>query len=149
MFVFSSRKAMNSSVFVAFYSSVHLISTVKLTSWTKSTAFQGPKSCAWDDDAKRREVICAPTAAVRRLNHCFCATEHVLSNTGALSTMLQGQSVDLTLEAASESRVVIIVSRKKRTDWAWKKKELADRRLRYIDPSERKEPATSQQYQWC
>ena len=36
------------------------------------------------------------------------ATEHVLSNTLALSTMLQGKIVDL-LEAAQEARVVIVV----------------------------------------
>ena len=45
----------------------------------------------------------------------LCATEHVLSTTVALSTMLQGQSIDL-IEAAKESKVVISVLREERND---------------------------------
>ena len=45
----------------------------------------------------------------------LCATEHVLSNTVALSTMLQGQSINL-FEAAKESKVVISVLREERND---------------------------------
>ena len=47
----------------------------------------------------------------------LCATEHVLSNTVALSTMLQGQSISL-IEAAKESKVVISVLREERNDQA-------------------------------
>ena len=45
----------------------------------------------------------------------LCATEHVLSNTVALSTMLQGQSTNL-IEAAKESKVVITLLRVDRND---------------------------------
>ena len=49
------------------------------------------------------------------------AAEHVLSNTVALSTMLQGKSVDL-IEAAQEARVVINIMRAERGDPSvWKK----------------------------
>ena len=43
----------------------------------------------------------------------LCATQQVLSNTVALSTMVQGQSINLT-EAAKESKVVISVLREER-----------------------------------
>ena len=47
------------------------------------------------------------------------ATEHVLSNTVALSTMLQGQSINL-IGAAKESKVVISVLKEERNDeMAW------------------------------
>ena len=45
----------------------------------------------------------------------LCATEHVLSTTVALSTMLQGQSINL-IEAAKESKIVISVLREERND---------------------------------
>ena len=45
----------------------------------------------------------------------LCAAEHVLSDTVALSNMLQGKHVDL-MEAANESFVVINVLREQRND---------------------------------
>ena len=45
----------------------------------------------------------------------LCATDHVLSTTVALSTLLQGQSINL-IEAAKESKVVISVLREERND---------------------------------
>ena len=74
---------------------------------------QALENVAEDGDAKARGYLCS----IRQFdfNFALCATEHVLSNTVALSTTLQGQSIDL-IEAAKKSRVVIGILRDERND---------------------------------
>ena len=85
--------------------------------YTFRTAFpvvvQPLESLAEDGDAKARGYVCS----ILQFDFiiALCATEHVLSNTVALSTMLQGQSINL-IEAAKESKVVISVLREERND---------------------------------
>ena len=69
---------------------------------------QALESLAEDGDAKVRGYV----SSILQFDFiiALCATEHVLSTTVALSTMLQGQSIDL-IEAAKESKVVISVLR--------------------------------------
>ena len=70
------------------------------------------ESLAEDGDAKARGYL----SSILQFDFIIvlCATEHVLSNTMALSTMLEGQSINL-IEAAKESKVVISVLREERT----------------------------------
>ena len=70
-------------------------------------------SLAEDGDDKERGYV----SSILQFDFiiALCATEHVLSTAVALSTMLQGQSINL-IEAAKESKVVISVLREKRND---------------------------------
>ena len=85
--------------------------------YTFCTAFsevvQALESLAKNGDAKARGYV----SSILQFDFtiALCATEHVLSNTVALSAMVQGQSINLT-EAAKESKVVISVSREERND---------------------------------
>ena len=66
-----------------------------------------------DGDGKTRGHLCS----IKQFNFIIplCAAEHVLSNTVALSNMLQGKQVNL-IEAAKESLVVINVLKQERND---------------------------------
>ena len=85
--------------------------------YTFRTAFpvvvQALESLVEDGDNKARGYV----SSILQFDFsiALCATEHVLSNTVALSTMLQGQSINL-IEAAKESKVVISVLREERND---------------------------------
>ena len=85
--------------------------------YTFRTAFpvvvQALESLAEDGDAKARGYV----SSILQFDFiiALCATEHVLSTTVALSTMFQGQSINL-IEAAKESKVVISVLWEKRND---------------------------------
>ena len=84
---------------------------------TFSTAFpvvvQALESLAEDGDSKERGYV----SSILQFDFSIAlrATEHVLSNTVVLSTMPQGQSINL-IEAAKESKVVISVLREERND---------------------------------
>ena len=108
--------------------------------YTFRTAFpvvvQALESLAEDGDATARGYV----SSILQFDFiiALCATEHVLSTTVALSTMLQGQSINL-VEAAKESKVVISVLREERNDQTvWS--ELFDRAKEFaagceIEPS--------------
>ena len=74
---------------------------------------QALENLAEDGDAKATGYV----SSIQQFDFiiALCATEHVLSNTLALSTMLQGQSINL-IEAAKESKVVISVLMEERND---------------------------------
>ena len=74
---------------------------------------QALENLAEGGDAKARGYLCS----IRQFDFiiALCATEHALSNTVALSTMLVGNSIDL-IEAARESTVVITILREERND---------------------------------
>ena len=85
--------------------------------YTFCTAFsvvvQALESLAEDGDAKARGYV----SSILQFGFIITlfATEHVLSNTVALSTMFQGQSINL-IEAAKESKVVISALSEERND---------------------------------
>ena len=64
-----------------------------------------------DGDGKARGYLCS----IKQFDSiiALCAAKNVLSNSVALSTMLQGKRVDL-IEAAQEARVVINTMRAER-----------------------------------
>ena len=70
-----------------------------------------------DGDGKARGYLCS----VKQFDFiiALCAAQHVLSNTVALSTMLQEKSVDL-IEAAQEARVVIKMKAERGDPSVWK-----------------------------
>ena len=74
---------------------------------------QALESLAEDGDAKARGYV----SSIPQFDFliALCAAEHVLSNTVALSTIRQGQSINF-IEAAKQSKVVIRVSTRERKD---------------------------------
>ena len=74
---------------------------------------QALESPAEDGDAEARGYV----SSILQVDFiiALCAKEHVLPNTVALSTMPQGQSINL-IEAAKESKAVISVLREHRND---------------------------------
>ena len=71
-----------------------------------------------DGDGKERGYLCS----IKQFDFiiALCAAKHVLSNTVALSTMLQEKSVDF-IEAAQEARVVINMKVQRGDLSVWKK----------------------------
>ena len=70
-----------------------------------------------DGHGKARGYLCA----IKQFDFivALCAADHVLSNTVALSTMLQKKSLDL-IEAAQEARVVINMKAERGDPLVWK-----------------------------